>query len=343
MIFFSFDTDGYNDPEDVIRKKREERLEREKIIRLEQEKKRQEILEKKRFRLPKIIITQHFDAWSRSQSAKSEAQSALPNLVNIPCGSDSERGHEESDTESQGSKGDRLELPELQSNIQEGFFEDISQADEPQNDLLLSENRNQMEVETDINDSSSQEKDLCADTENKSEKVFGDDVLQSEVAAETKSNPVSEELNKKDVDQNINQQIEEKTLDNSSHEQQEQYNAANKKGKLEPEEKENERRIDEKESERKVEEIESERKVEEKESERKVEEKESARKVQEKESETKVEEKKSKEKDNENEQEKKEIQMSYLVPPVAGKDGSDHGSIGDADETGKLQYCCFMR
>ncbi|KAJ7392317.1 hypothetical protein OS493_011974 [Desmophyllum pertusum] len=39
--------DGYNDPDDVIRQKREERLEHERVIRLERDKKREEFLAKK--------------------------------------------------------------------------------------------------------------------------------------------------------------------------------------------------------------------------------------------------------------------------------------------------------
>ena len=312
LIFFAVKTDGYTDPEDVIRKKREERLERERNVRFEQEKKRQEMLEKKRFRLPKIIVTQYFDTFdeTRAQSAKRETPSVLPNLVNIPCGSDNEKGREDSDAESQGSKGDRLELPELESNIQEGCYVDIAQADEQQNETLSPENGNQVDVVTDGNDSNSQEIDLGADeendlSENKGEKVMGDDV--TEVAIEPESNPASEEVEMKIDDQTI-QQIEQKTLDNSSHEQHEQCSTANENGGGELEEKESDRRIEEQESETTVEEKESTGKVE--------------------------------EKDGENEEEKKEIQMSFLAPPsvpvMAGELGSDHGSIGDADDTGNL-------
>lgn len=318
----------------MIRKKREERMEREKMIRLEQEEKRQELLEKKWFRLPKIIVTQYFDAFdeSRAQSAKKEASSVLPNLVNIPCGSDSERGREDSDAESQGSKGDRLELPELERNIPEGYFEDIEQADEQQNESLSPENENQVEAVADVNDSNSQEIDLGANTENvvledESGKVLGDDISQSEIAIEPESDPVSEEVNMKIDDQNV-QQIERKTSENSSHEQ---CNATNENGEGELEEKKSE----------------SERRTEEKESERKVEEKESSTKVEEEETNGIVEEK-----DCENEEEKNEIQMNFLAPPsvpvMAGENGSDHGSIGDADETGNAasgltNKFCFMR
>ncbi|XP_078359153.1 uncharacterized protein LOC144643701 [Oculina patagonica] len=319
--------DGYADPEDVIRKKREERMEREKMIRLEQETKRQELLEKKRFRLPKIIVTQYFDAFdeSRAQSAKRETPSVLPNLVNIPCGSDSDRGREDSDAESQGSKGDRLELPELVRNIPEDYFEDIEQADEQQNESLLPENGDQVEAGTDVNDSNSHEIDLGVNSENvvlESEKVSGGDISQSEVAIEPESVPVSEEVNMKIDDQNI-QQIEQKTSENSSDEQ---CNAAGENGEGELEEKKSERRTEEKESERKVEKKESELKVEDKESNTRVEENETNGKVE--------------EKNSENEEEKNEIQMSFLAPPsvpvMAGENGSDHGSIGDADETASL-------
>jgi len=330
---FRKNRDCYTDPDDMIRQKREERLQREKMIRLEQEKKRQEILEKKRFRLPKIIVTQYFDIFEtrdepRAQSSKNESPGVLPNLVNIPCGSESEKKREENDTESQGSKGDRLELPDLENITQEGgYVEELAQADE-QYESLLPEHENQVDATsiTDANDSNSQEIDHGADVENValedgSEKTMEVDVSQSEVAAEPESEPVLEDVNTKTDELDILRteqenipgtekenipKTEQEPLDISSPEQNEQYNAANENG---------------------------ERKLEGNESERRIEEKESEEEFQKKESEIKVDEKKS-----EIEQEKKEIQINFLSPPavMADENFSDHGSIGDADDTAFL-------
>jgi len=333
LHIFSSVTDCYTDPDDMIRQKREERLQREKMIRLEQEKKRQEILEKKRFRLPKIIVTQYFDIFEtrdepRAQSSKNESPGVLPNLVNIPCGSESEKKREENDTESQGSKGDRLELPDLENITQEGgYVEELAQVDE-QYESLLPEHENQVDATsiTDANDSNSQEIDHGADVENValedgSEKTMEVDVSQSEVAAEPESEPVLEDVNTKTDELDILRteqenipgtekenipKTEQEPLDISSPEQNEQYNAANENG---------------------------ERKLEGNESERRIEEKESEEEFQKKESEIKVDEKKS-----EIEQEKKEIQINFLSPPavMADENFSDHGSIGDADDTGNF-------
>lgn len=337
-LFLSSITDGYTDPDDMIRKKREERLQREKMIRLEQEKKRQEVLEKKRFRLPKIIVTQYFDNFEtldepRAQSSNDEAPGVLPNLVNIPCGSESEKRRDESDSESQGSKGDRLELPDLESNTQEGgYLKDLAQADE-QYESLLPEHANQVDATsiTDANDSNSQEIDLGADVENValedgSEKVLEDDVSQSEVVIEAERDPVSEEAIEPESDpvsEDVNTKIDELNIPKTEQEplevhlseQYEQYNAANENAKGELEGNENEIRTEDKESEGKLKKKDSEIKVDEKESKIKVDEKES-----------------------EIEERKKEIQVNYLSPPavMADENFSDHGSIGDADDTGNF-------
>ena len=326
----------------MIRQKREERLQREKMIRLEQEKKRQEILEKKRFRLPKIIVSQYFDTFETldeplAQSSNKETPGVLPNLVNIPCGSESEKMREENDAESQGSKGDRLELPELENITQEGrYVEDLAQADEL-HQSLLPEDENQVDATsiTDANDSNSQEIDHGADVENVaveedgSEKVVEGDGSQLGVATEPESGVVSEDINTKidelDIPRTEQGNIprteqeniptaekenipntEQEPLDNGSSEQNEQYNAANKNG---------------------------EGKLEGNESEGRIEEKESEEEFQKKEREIKVDEKES-----EIEQEKKEIPMNFLSPPafMADENFSDHGSIGDADDTGNF-------
>lgn len=296
LTFFVFTTDGYNDPDDVIRQKREERLEHERVIRLERDKKREEFLAKKRFRLPKIIVTQYEDKLetfeARVQSSKKrETPSVLPNLVSIPRGSENEKGRKESDADSQGS---RLELPDSQSYTQEGSFDDITQADEQYESLLL-EHENKEEAVTDGADSNSQETDVGVDMENvaledkSEENVLENDVSQSEVAIEPESDLMSENsVNTKIDEQNIKHTEQE--LDNRLHEQDNQFNAANENGTEEFEVKERERRVEEKE--------------------------------------------------NETVKEKKEIQMNFLVPPsvtvMAGENGSDNGSIGDADETGKF-------
>ncbi|KAJ7392315.1 hypothetical protein OS493_011972 [Desmophyllum pertusum] len=265
--------------------------EHERVIRLERDKKREEFLAKKRFRLPKIIVTQYEDKLetfeARVQSSKKrETPSVLPNLVSIPRGSENEKGRKESDADSQGS---RLELPDSQSYTQEGSFDDIAQADEQYESLLL-EHENKEEAVTDGADSNSQETDVGVDMEDKSEEnVLENDVSQSEVAIEPESDLMSENsVNTKIDEQNIKHTEQE--LDNRLHEQDNQFNAANENGTEEFEVKEREGRVEEKE--------------------------------------------------NETVKEKKEIQMNFLVPPsvtvMAGENGSDNGSIGDADETASL-------
>lgn len=335
--FFSCITDGYTDPDHMIRQKREQRLQREKMIRLEQEKKRQEILEKKRFRLPKIIVTQYFDYFEtldepRAQSSNNEAPSTLPNLVNIPCDSESEKTRGEGDTESQGSKSDRLELPDLKVDITKegGYFEDLAQVDE-KNESLLLEHKNQVDDPSviGVNDSNSQEIDRGADMgnaalEDGSEKILEGDVSPSEVAIEPESNPVSENENTK-IDEFNNPRTEhenitgtekenipkteQEPLDICSSEQNERYNAANESGEGEIEGNESDRRIEEKESEEEIQKKESEIKIDDKESE--------------------IEQGNA----------KKEMQINFLSPPavVADENFSDHGSIGDADDTGNFE------
>lgn len=315
----------------MIRQKREERLQREKMIRREQQKKRQELLEKKRFRLPKIIVTQYFDITEtldepRAQSSNNKTPGVLPNLVNIPSGSESQEKLEENDTESQRSKGDRLQLPVLENITQEGgYIAVLAQADE-QYGSLLPQHENQVDATsiTDANDSNSQEIDHGADVENDaldygSEKIVEADMTQSEAAMEPESDDVSEDVNTKigelDVPRTEQENIqraekeniaktEQEPLDMGSSEQNEQCNTANENGEGGLEENESERRIEEKESEEEF---------------------------QKKESEIKVHEKES-----EIEQEKKEMQMNFLLPPavMADENFSDHGSIGDADDTG---------
>ena len=297
------------------------------MIGLEQEKKRQEILEKKRFRLPKIIVTQYFDYIEpldepQTQSSNNEAPGALPNLVNIPCGSESEKRRDDGDTESQGSKGDKLEVPDLGNNTEDGgYVENLAQVDE-QCESLLSQHENQADATsiTDVNDSNSQEIDHGTDVENVAledgrEKILGGDVSQSEEATEPESDVVSKDVNIKMDELNIPRteqenipKTEQEPLDIGSSEQSDQYNAANENGEGEIEGKESEIRIEEKESEGKF---------------------------QKKESEIKVDEK-----ETEIAQEKKEIQMNFLSPPavVADEKFSDHGSIGDADDTGNLPF-----
>lgn len=302
----------------MIRQRREERLQREKMIRREQQKKRQELLEKKRFRLPKIIVTQYFDITEtldepRAQSSNNKTPGVSPNLVNIPSGS-------------QRSKGDRLQLPVLENITQEGgYIAVLVQADE-QFGSLLPQHENQVDATsiTDANDSNSQEIDHGADVENDaldygSEKIVEADMMQSEAAMEPESDDVSEDVNTKigelDVPRTEQESIqraekehiaktEQEPLDMGSSEQNEQWNTANENGEGGLEENESERRIEEKESEEEF---------------------------QKKESEIKVHEKES-----EIEQEKKEMQMNFLLPPavMADENFSDHGSIGDADDTG---------
>lgn len=306
--------DGYSDPEEVIRKKREERIERERLLRLESEKMREEVLRKKRFRLPKIIVT-YYEVEKRPESQLSDKK--LPNLVNIPSGSQNGKENEDCDVDSQGSKGDRLEIP------------DRYYPDEYSEEAVLTEGRKKSETvalenETerqDITNSNPPETNVGDDMpkgvledkqETVSEEVLEDpyhDVVGSEHLEDTNENVLEEsdvqpseptELDKDHVSENENTTIEKQNV--LSLEQQkaleeplvEQNNAGNKNDTENVQEKQSERKVEEKESERKVE-----------------------------------------AKENGNEEEK-EIQMNYLVPPVAGEYGSDNGSIGDADDTASL-------
>ena len=296
----------------MIRKKREERIERERLLRLESEKMREEVLRKKRFRLPKIIVT-YYEVEKRPESQLSDER--LPNLVNIPSGSQYGKENEDCDVDSQGSKGDRLEIPDRyypdeyseEAALTEGRkkSETVALENETERQHITNSNPQEMNVGDDM------PKGVLVDKqETVSEEVLEDpyhDVVGSEHLEDTNENVVEEsdvqpseptEFDKDQVSENENTTIEEQNV--LSLEQRnaleepsvEQNNASNKNDTENVQEKQSERKVEEKESERKVE---------------------------------------AKENGNEEEQ---EIQMNYLVPPVAGEYGSDNGSIGDADDTG---------
>ena len=296
----------------MIRKQREERIERERLSRLESEKRREDFLWKKRFRLPKIIVTYYDDKdEKRSDSPNVDKASKLPNLVNIPSSSvESNKGNKESDVESQGSKGDRLELPEPALFYPEGYSEEtvLSPSDE-QIEPVLANSEAEPEAEP-VADSDSPENEadvlnVVTDDENKNaptEQVMEDmnqnaleDILLED-KQENVSNDVSPHESVENGDDqalgNDNMKVDEQKLSRSERDEvsqkhpDEQLNADNKNGAENFEEKEKERNVEEKNI----------------------------------------------------EEEKKEVQMNYLVPPsvqcLTSENGSDHGSIGDADDTG---------
>lgn len=311
-------------------------MEREKAIRLEQEKKREETLAKKRFKLPKIIVTQYeefeipYD--DPEQSSRNERQSVLPSLVNIPCGAQNqnEKGRDESDSESQTSKGDTLELPELESSAQEvGHFEDIKRADERYESILPELEQKTVETVTDVTESISQEMGPGSETaENVASEDKGvengieGDISQSDVPIEPKNDVVAEDLAMKIDEQNV-LNTEHETVDmyqSSSQEQQEQNNAAanvsSTKELVEAEQLNETGQLE------------------------KIGTLQKTGQLQEKESQSRVEEKDGE--PGEDTEQTKEIQMNFLAPPsvpvMAGENGSVNDSIGDADDTGNL-YC----
>lgn len=131
---FKKSRDGYTDPEGIIRKKREERIQREKVIRLESERRREEWLRKKRFRLPKIIVTYYEEdeeeeeksTLSRRGSNLGEERIKLPKLASI-LSSEKDKG-DVVDENSQECKGNRLEIPEVERYCPEDFCEVIKSA-----------------------------------------------------------------------------------------------------------------------------------------------------------------------------------------------------------------------
>ncbi|KAK2572779.1 Contactin-associated protein-like 5 [Acropora cervicornis] len=142
-------------------KKSRERIERDKVIRLESEKRREEWLKKKRFRLPRIVVTYHEEddeksPRSRRSSNLREDQIKLPKLANVETGEGAES--ELMDEGSQGCEGDRLKIPEVERYCPDDFW-DETQSNQyvEETDGVLSDHETSLGPE---NGSDSQENDV---------------------------------------------------------------------------------------------------------------------------------------------------------------------------------------
>ena len=336
----------------MIKKKREERKERERLLRIESEKRREEILRKKRFRLPKIIVT-YYEVQTRPQSQCSDVERRLPHLVNIPSGSQRGKEKEESDSDSQGSRGDRLEIPERLSPQELSLKEMMLLEGGEECETLFLKNETETQavngyiskeydvVGADINvtlqdneGNDSEGKVLEGSNQNGSLEEEQLELDKNETVAEEDLVHVSPTEPSKSLDNKLTQksQIVNNTMDEPStlaSEQREtpeehldeQSNAVIKKDSENFEGKGLEEKVDGKENKESLRKKENEGNVEDKENEGKVEEKESKLKA-------------DQEKERTNDE--KEKQMNYLVPPVAREYGSDNTSIGDADDTGMI-------
>ena len=327
----------------MIKKKREERIEHERLLRIESEKRREEILRKKRFRLPKIIVT-YYEVQTRPQSQCSDVERRLPHLVNIPGGSQRGKQNEDSDSDSQGSRGDRLEIPERLSPQELSLKEMMLLEGGEESETLFLETQS-------LNGYISKEYDVVgADINVTLQDNEENDSEGKALEGSNQNGPLEEEhleLNKNETDtvvhvspieptKSVNNELTQKsqmvnnTMDEPStlasdqretleKHLDEQSNADITKDSENFEGKGFEEKVDGKENIERLRKKESEENVEEKENEGKVEERESKLKA-------------DQEKERANEE--REKQMNYLVPPVAGEYGSDNASIGDADYTG---------
>ena len=355
LSFLYLTTDGYVDPDEVIKKKREERREREKVIRLEQAKKREEILSKQRFKLPKIVVSQYEEPetlqYSRPQSLTNERQSVLPSLVNIPSGLQNQidKENDESEVESQGSKGDSLALPELESSCQErNYFENTQQGEEQVGRILPElEQKVPTKADTDVTDSISQGIECSVETvEGKNVKTLLDinNVVRLDLQIELESDVVSESVDAK-VDEQIVLNRKNETVDTErSHEQQKEninsVDVSSTEALLEIEQVNNtvgtEQVYETLETEQVNETIET---VQVKDTVEldSIASAETKEQPQEEGIQSRVDKKELSEHGEDKEQIKK-IVMNYLAPPsvplLAGENGSDNGAIADADDTG---------
>ncbi|XP_022791959.1 uncharacterized protein LOC111331165 isoform X2 [Stylophora pistillata] len=327
--------DGYIDPDEIIKRKREERIEHEKLIRLEQAKRREEKLSKQRFKLPKIVVSQYEEPetspCSRPQSLTNERQSVLPSLVDIPSGLQNriDKGNDESEVEPQVSKGDSLEVPELESSSQERYyFENVPRAEE-QVDTMLPELEQQVPTKVDsiptkdVTDSIQQAIKCNVETvEGKNAKTLLEDNngAQLNVKIELESDVVSESVDTKVVEQSaLNTEKETADTDKSHEQQKENINSVNISN--------TEELVETKQANETVE-LDSIASLEAKEQ------------PQEEESQGRVNKKELSEHGEDTEQ-ANELQMNFLAPPsiplLAGEnDGSDNTSISDADDTASL-------
>ena len=334
----------------MIKKKREERIERERLLRIESEKRREEILRKKRFRLPKIIVT-YYEVQTRPQSQCSDVERRLPHLVNIPGGSQRGKQNEDSDSDSQGSRGDRLEIPERLSPQELSLKEMmLLEGGEESETLFL---KNETETQAVIGYISKEYDVIGADINATLQDKEGNDSEGKALERSNQNGQLEEEhleLNKNETDAEEDlvhvSPTEPSTSLNNEHTQKSEMvnNTMDDQSTLASEQRETlEKHLDEQSNADITKDSENfegkglEEKVDGKENKERLRKEESEKNVEEKENEGKVEEKESKlkaEQEKERTNDEKEKQMNYLVPPVAGEYGSDTNSIGDADYTG---------
>ena len=332
---FPFTTDGYSDPDEIIKKKREERIEREKQIRLESEKKREELLRKKRFRLPKIIVTYYEvkeEKRLESECSNLDKKTKLPNLVNIPGGENNEGN--ETDGESQGSKNDRLELPEQERYYLEGDFEEtISTQHGEGSEPVLLDNKTELEAGTDSN---SQEGDVGAEMQNdvledKFEEVLKDEsgdktqnILEDELSEDKHENVLEKGLGAGNENVSEGERLDDKNENglegfplSDTTQSENGHWLKNENAKTD------ERDLLRSEQDQTLEKLDEQDNGDSKNTTENLEEKEIERKV--------------KEKGHEAEAANREIQMNFLLPPsvpvMAGENGPN-GLISEADDTG---------
>lgn len=137
------------------------------MIRLESEKRREEWLKKKRFRLPRIVVTYHEEdeeksPRSRRSSNLREDQIKLPKLMNAEAGEEDES--ELVDEGSQGCEGDRLKIPQVERYCPDDFWDETqSNQYAEETEGVLSDNETSLDPG---NGSNSQENDVKDDIQN---------------------------------------------------------------------------------------------------------------------------------------------------------------------------------
>ena len=330
-------TDCYTDPDEIIRKKREERIERDKVIRLESEKRREEWLKKKRFRLPRIVVTYHEEEEeksprSRRSSSLREDQIKLPKLANVETGEGAES--DLMDEGSQGCEGDRLKIPEVERYCPDDFW-DETQSNQyvEETEGILSDHETSLEPESGSN---SQENDVqdgmqntALECDNKEEpETTTHEVGKENSLTDKTGNGVNEDFETKN--KNVEEEGRENlstTVDTSKSENrlswQDETTKTNESLMLQPEQGESLEKLNEQYDTfaRNV----SENLV------------------------VKDSEQEGKSSEVHSGKKRKEIQMNYLLPPsakvVADESGSDFSGISEADDTGKVMQpkpCDFL-
>lgn len=286
------------------------------------------MLRKKRFRLPKIIVTYYDDKEEKrplSQCSSLGSKSRLPSLVNIPSGENNKDN--ESDSESQGRKGDRLALPEIERYCPEGYSEETLHGEDsktvlPGNETELAASTDSKESDADVNMQSVVPEELSEDnTGDEAQNVVGGEFLQDQ-----HENVLKEELVTNESvleDEHLENKNEDVLEDVCPHD--------------ETAESENDPSSNDKDSKTDVQDmlrLHQDKTLEKVDEQYNVDNKNNIESLKEKESEGKGEEE-----ENKNKEEHKEIQKHYLFPPsvqgMADENGSE-GSINEADDTGRV-------